>query len=104
MSARPVLRRSHNGLEIMNRTAAHNVEVGDNVHFGPDRIRAKVIAVSECCLSSLVPPEFVEHATKRRQITLDLLLSRSIELSDVKMRTNYFRVNLDPERVVHVLD
>lgn len=88
----------------MKRTDAQDVEIGDHVHFGRDRIRSRVIAVSECCASSLVPDELVRHATKKRQITLDLLLSRALFLDDVGMRTHFFRVFLDPERVVHVLD
>ena len=89
-------------LSIMNRTAAKDLEVGDAIFFGVDKIKARILKLDECCASSLVPIELRQHATKRPQIVVDLLLARSLHLTDVNMRTSFFRVHLDPSRLVTV--
>jgi hypothetical protein len=88
----------------MTRKPANELELGDIIFLGPERIRSRVVTLGEECQTNLVVPELRKYVASKKLVSVFVQLSRSTVVEETGFRANFFTVFLDPFRLVSVAD
>ncbi len=88
----------------MIRKPAKELEVGEAIFLGPDKIRSRVLDISERCQTELVVPELRQYVQPKKLVEVWLRLAQSTIVEETGYRASFFTVFLPPDQIIRVVE